>query len=64
MKEIIKQIITEFHEEPIHTPLLRSILLPELPNNVRKAFVYIGMRRSGKTWAMLISNGEQVMNAI
>ncbi len=52
MKNIMKQIIAEFHEEPIPQPHFRSVSLPELPANVRKAFVYIGMRRSGKTWAL------------
>lgn len=52
MKEILKQIITEFHQEPIPAPYIRRINIPTLPINVRKAFVYIGMRRSGKTWAL------------
>lgn len=63
MKDVVKQIIAEFHQEPIPQPHFRSVWLPELPANVRKAFVYIGMRRSGKTWALyqrmnnLLANG-------
>jgi predicted AAA+ superfamily ATPase len=52
VREIIKQMILEFHQEPIPEPAERMIELPDLPHNVRKAFVYIGMRRSGKTWAL------------
>ena len=33
-------------------PQKRDITLPQLPKNVRKALVFIGMRRSGKTWAL------------
>lgn len=29
-----------------------SVRLPDLPPTVRKAFVFVGMRRSGKTWSM------------
>lgn len=52
MKEVIKQIIAEFHQEPIPVPAHRFVEMPQLPENVRKAVVYIGMRRSGKTWAL------------
>jgi predicted AAA+ superfamily ATPase len=52
VKNIIKRIIAEFHQEPIPQPHFRLVTLPDLPSNVRKAFVYIGMRRSGKTWAL------------
>lgn len=50
MKEILKQIIIDFHAEPLPSPLPRSIELPELPKSLRKAFAFVGMRRSGKTW--------------
>lgn len=52
MKDVFKELIIEFHTEAIPKPIHRDIKLPELPSNVRKAFVYIGMRRSGKTWAL------------
>lgn len=52
MREAIKQIILEFHDSAIPVPSERDIKLPNLPEGVRKAFVYIGMRRSGKTWAL------------
>ena len=52
MKDIFKQIMIEFREEAIPQPIPRDIQLPSLKSNVRKAFVYIGMRRSGKIWAL------------
>ena len=64
MKEIIKQIIAEFHQEPIPHPRFRAISLPNLPDNVRKAFVYIGMRRSGKTWALYQRMHELLTNGV
>jgi uncharacterized protein len=50
MKKILKEIITEFHHNAIPKPLPRNIA--PFSREVRKAWVYIGMRRSGKTWSM------------
>jgi len=52
MKEIFEQLILDFYTDTIPEPGQRLFELPELPDNVRKAFVFVGMRRSGKTWAM------------
>jgi len=52
VRSIFKQIMVEFHQEAIPQPITRNIELPQLPSQTRKAFVYIGMRRSGKTWAL------------
>lgn len=52
MKDIFKELITNFHNSTLPTPTRRDITLPTLPKNVRKSQVFIGMRRSGKTWAM------------
>jgi hypothetical protein len=52
MKEIFKQLILDFYDETLPEPVLRHFEIPELPDNIRKAFVFVGMRRSGKTWAM------------
>src|SRR3989338_164138 len=52
MKEILKNIIIEFHRSPIPTLIPRDIRIPLLPKEVRKAFVFIGMRRVGKTYLM------------
>jgi uncharacterized protein len=52
MKEIFQEMMREFQTETLPAPLRRDITLPQLPQHVRKAFVYIGMRRSGKTWAL------------
>jgi len=63
MKEIFKQLIIDFYDETTPEPVLRLFQIPELPDNIRKAFVFVGMRRSGKTWAMyqqiqkLLDNG-------
>jgi len=52
MKNIIRQLIAEFLEWSIPQPFPRLINLPEFPNNIRKAQVFVGMRRTGKTWLM------------
>lgn len=52
MKEIFKELIVNFHNSTLPTPSPRDLELPKLPKNVLKAHVFIGMRRSGKTWAM------------
>lgn len=60
MKEIFKQIITDFHQEPLPQPSLREVDVPKLPKRVRKAYVFVGMRRSGKTWVLY----QQMQQAI
>lgn len=50
MKDLLKQIIIDFHQTPIPQFSPRKIELPVLPPTVRKAIVLTGMRRSGKTW--------------
>lgn len=52
VKEIFKQLLIEFHKESIPKPCYRQLSLPELPIGLRKAYVFIGMRRSGKTWTL------------
>lgn len=52
MRHVFEQLISEFHESEWPRPVNRDLDLPELPENVRKAYVFVGMRRSGKTWAM------------
>jgi uncharacterized protein len=52
MKDLFKKIILEFQDADIPMPVHRDVALPSLPENIRKAFVYIGMRRSGKTWCL------------
>jgi uncharacterized protein len=52
MKDIFKQIIIDFHGSTIPKPSHRDLNLPEFSCELRKAFVFIGMRRSGKTWAL------------
>lgn len=50
MKAVIQQMIVDFVTQPLQKPLPRAIELPPLPG--KKAWVLIGMRRSGKTWCM------------
>lgn len=52
MKPIFKQLIADFQEATLPEVTPRDVHFPELPSMVKKAYVLIGMRRSGKTWAM------------
>lgn len=52
MKELFKQLILEFARFELPEGLARDIEVPVLPSHVRKAITFIGMRRSGKTWAL------------
>lgn len=52
MKDSIKEVILEFHKEPFPTSIKRAIQIKSLPKNIRKAQVFIGMRRVGKTYLM------------
>ena len=52
MKKILKNIIAEFHKDDLPDGFNRSIEIPKLPQNIRKAIVFIGMRRVGKTYLM------------
>lgn len=52
MKNIFKEMISEFQMEPLKTPFQRVVELATLPKQVRKAWVFLGMRRSGKTWSL------------
>ena len=47
MKNIISQLIDDFHERKLPEPVNRDKSFPEIKG---KADVVIGMRRSGKTW--------------
>lgn len=52
MKDIFKQLIIDFQNTVLPTPIPREVVLPSLPPALRKAIVLIGMRRSGKTWVL------------
>ncbi len=47
MKAIISQLIDDFQERNLPTPVARDVMFSEIKG---KADVVIGMRRSGKTW--------------
>lgn len=51
MQRLINQIILDFHKEVIPKVVPRSIHIPDF-SHLRKADVFIGMRRSGKTYLM------------
>lgn len=52
MKEVLKQLIIDFVGQVIPKPYMRDLDFPVLPLGINKGLVLIGMRRSGKTWAM------------
>jgi len=52
IKKTIRDLIVDFHAAPLKQPSLRNIEFPATGKNVRKAYVLIGMRRSGKTWTL------------
>ncbi|MBF8263577.1 MAG: hypothetical protein HW387_1242 [Parachlamydiales bacterium] len=52
MKDILRDIILEFHRSNLPPLIQRDIAIPQLPEDVKKAFVFIGMRRVGKTYLM------------
>ncbi len=52
MKEVFKQLIIDFHARELPNPSQRQVNIPVFPASIRKAVVFIGMRRSGKTWVM------------
>lgn len=66
MKELFKQLIIDFHKTTLPKPSYRSLNLPKLSPSIRKALVFVGMRRSGKTWALyqqmqsLLEQGEKI----
>jgi uncharacterized protein len=53
-QETLREIILEFHTSDAPLLIPRIAKIPALPKGVRKAFVFIGMRRSGKTYLMYL----------
>ncbi|MBS0358115.1 MAG: ATP-binding protein [Proteobacteria bacterium] len=60
MKEILRDIILEFHREALPELIKRSLGIPALPKDIRKAYVFIGMRRTGKTYLMFQHMADQI----
>ena len=52
MKQLLLQMIQNFQKWAIPKPYPRSVEFPDFPENIRKAFVLMGIRRSGKTWIL------------
>lgn len=49
-KQAIRSILIEFQERDLPKPTFREISPPQHSQNLKKAWVLMGMRRSGKTW--------------
>lgn len=52
MKKLLKQILLDFHHEALPEVIFRPIRIPQFSEPIRKATIFIGMRRSGKTYLM------------
>lgn len=52
MKTTLKDLIIEFHHSELPEVIERPMSVFQLPPNVRKAHVFIGMRRVGKTYLL------------
>ena len=52
MKRVFKQLILDFQEQELPSLTPRDFPPMSVPKGVRKAFVLVGMRRSGKTWSL------------
>lgn len=50
--DTLRELILEFHESPLPSMFKRNIEIPRLPQHIRKALVFVGMRRVGKTYLM------------
>jgi uncharacterized protein len=50
IKQAIRSILIEFNERDFPNPIFRKISPPPHSQNLKKAWVLMGMRRSGKTW--------------
>ena len=70
MKEVFNQLLTDLYVEDLPHPIPRAVCLRKLPKMVRKAHIFVGMRRSGKTWVMyqhmqsLIDSGVDKCNIL
>ena len=49
LKSVLKELFTDFYEEPLPEMTRRKVSIPELP---RSATVVVGMRRTGKTFLL------------
>lgn len=52
MEYLFKRIIVDFHSSTILRLGHRDLNLSKLNQSLRKALVFVGMRRSGKTWTL------------
>ncbi len=50
LKDAIRAILIEFRERDLPKPFPRAIYPPKHSSHMRKVWVLMGMRRSGKTW--------------
>lgn len=52
MHTILKELILEFQQESLPIVINRSTEIPKILHTIRKAYIFIGMRRVGKTYLM------------
>lgn len=64
MKDAIKELLLEFQNGFPANLIKRNINIPTLPRSIRKALVFIGMRRVGKTYLMYQHMIEQINNGL
>lgn len=52
LEEILRDMIVEFQKDKLPQLFLRDLEIPTLPKEIRKAQIFVGMRRVGKTYLM------------
>lgn len=60
MKDLFKQLLVDFETFEKPRGVVRDVIIPEMPPQVRKAITFIGMRRSGKTWILYQNLEEEI----
>lgn len=52
MLDVLREMILEFHKDKLPQLFVRDLVIPNFPPQVRKALIFVGMRRVGKTYLM------------
>jgi len=63
-KSLIKDLLLEFQRDELPELFPRDIKIPVLPSEIRKALVFIGMRRVGKTYLMFQHMKETLRSGV
>lgn len=64
MKTTLAELIVEFQQNPLPPIIRRLTKIPDLPKTIRKAMIFIGMRRVGKTYLMYQHMHEAIANGL